>query len=99
MSDRRTDAERPDVLAELLEPLSAWVHVQPSSEDERAGRIILPAGVGTGRLQRSMVLATGDEVVDLVPGDIVLVLAARGLDLRDGSQLVEREAVVARIRP
>lgn len=95
-----------DVAAEALEPMGDWVHVQPSADDERAGRIILPATVGQGRLQRSMVLAVGDEVTDLAPGDIVMVLPVGGagtgtgsaLDLRDGSQLVRRSAVVARIR-
>ena len=86
-----------ELAAETVEPLGPWVHVQPSTDDERIGRIVLPASVGA-RLQRSMVLAAGDEVADLAPGDVVFVLGDKALDLRDGSRLVPREAIVARVR-
>jgi hypothetical protein len=38
------------------------------------------------------------EVSDLQPGDIVLVVSAKTVELRDGSKLVRRQHAVARIR-
>lgn len=84
--------------SETLEPLDDWLHVQPSIDEDRKGRIYLPANVENSRLTRSLVLATGEQVTDLVPGDPVLVLTAKTIDLRDGSKLVRREYVVARVQ-
>ena len=80
-----------------LEPLDDWVHVQPSADDEKKGRIYLPAGVGDHALQRSMVLAVGDEVVGVRAGDVVFILGNEAIDLRDGSRLVQRHHVVAKV--
>ena len=85
-------------LSETLEPLDDWVHLQPSLDEERKGRIYLPANLDGSRLTRCLVLATGDDVTDMHPGDLVLVLAGKAIDLRDGSQLAKREFVVARLR-
>ena len=82
----------------LVEPLDDWVLVQPSMEEEAIGRILLPATMTEGRLERSIVLAVGSEVSDLHPGDIVLVVSAKTVELRDGSKLVRRQHAVARIR-
>ena len=43
-------------------------------------------------------LAVGAEVSDLQPGDVVLVVSAKTVELRDGSKLVRRQHAVARIR-
>jgi co-chaperonin GroES (HSP10) len=82
----------------IVEPLDDWVLVQPSMEEEAIGRIVLPANMTEGRLERSIVLAVGAEVSDLQPGDIVLVVSAKTVELRDGSKLVRRQHAVARIR-
>lgn len=84
-------------LGERLEPVDDWLHLQPSIDEERKGRIYLPANVDGSRLVRAFVLAAGDNVTDLHPADVVLVLAAKSLELRDGTTLVRREHVVARM--
>ena len=43
----------------LVEPLDDWVLVQPTMEEEAVGRIVLPANMTEGRLERSIVLAIG----------------------------------------
>lgn len=91
----------PDLAAfgtsETLEPLDDWLHLQPSMDEEKKGRIYLPANVEGARLTRCVILAVGSEITDVRPGDVVLVLASKTIDLRDGSQLARREFVVARM--
>jgi hypothetical protein len=82
----------------IVEPLDDWVLVQPTMEEEAVGRIVLPASMTEGRLERSIVLGIGSEVTDLQPGDVVLVVSAKSVELRDGSKLVRRQHAVARIR-
>ncbi|MDX6631582.1 MAG: hypothetical protein QOH00_3828, partial [Gaiellales bacterium] len=82
----------------IVEPLDDWVLVQPTMEEEAVGRIVLPANMTEGRLERSIVLAVGSEVGDLQPGDVVLVVSAKTVELRDGSKLVRRQHAVARVR-
>ncbi|MDX6620535.1 MAG: hypothetical protein QOK36_2921 [Gaiellales bacterium] len=82
----------------IVEPLDDWVLVQPTMEEEAVGRIVLPANMTEGRLERSIVLAVGSEVTDLQPGDVVLIVSAKSVELRDGSKLVRRQHTVARIR-
>jgi hypothetical protein len=83
---------------EVLEPIDDWIHLQPSLDEERKGRIYLPVNVEGARLTRAIVLAAGDSVSDLRAGDVVLVLASKTIEMRDGSQLARREFVVARMR-
>ncbi len=82
---------------ERLEPLDDWIHLQPALDEERKGRIYLPANMEGSRLTRCLVMASGDSVTDLHPGDLVLVLASKTIDMRDGTQLTRREHVVARL--
>jgi hypothetical protein len=82
----------------LVEPLDDWVLVQPTQDEEAVGRIVLPASITEGRLERCIVLAAGAEVSDLHPGDVVLVVSAKTVELRDGSKLIRRQHVVARVR-
>ena len=84
-------------MGERLEPIDHWVHLQPSMDEERKGRIYLPVNVEGSRLVRAFVLATGDQVTDLQPADVVMALAAQSIELRDGTTLVQREHVVARM--
>lgn len=84
-------------LGERLEPVDDWIHLQPSIDEERKGRIYLPANVDGSRLIRAFVLAAGDQVVDLHPADVVMALAAKTIELRDGTMLVKREYIVARM--
>ena len=86
-----------DAPSEQLEPLDDWVHLQPSIDEDRKGRIYLPANVEGAQLLRCVALAVGSEVTDLHVGDLVLVLSGRTIDLRDGTKLVRREHVVARL--
>lgn len=83
--------------SERLEPVDDWLHLQPSMDEERKGRIYLPANVEGSRLVRAFVLAAGDQVTDLHPADVVMVLASKTIELRDGSSLARREHVVARM--
>ncbi len=92
-----TAGEMHSALGETIEPLDDWVHLQPSIDEDRKGRIYLPANVEGAQLLRCLVLALGDTVSDLHPGDAVLMLASKGIDLRDGSKLARREHVVARL--
>lgn len=85
-------------LDEGLEPLDDWLHLQPSLDEEQKGRIYLPANVDGARLLRCLVLEAGSQVTDLVPGDALLVLAAKTIDMRDGTKLARREHAVARLR-
>ena len=82
----------------MVEPLDDWVLVQPTMEEEAVGRIVLPASMTEGRLERSIVLAIGADVTDLRPGDVVLVISTKTVELRDGSKLVRRQHAVARVR-
>jgi hypothetical protein len=82
---------------EMLEPMDDWLHLQPSIDEERKGRIYLPANVDGARLTRCLVLASGDQVSDLTPGDVVLALSSKTIDLRDGTTLIRREYVIARM--
>jgi hypothetical protein len=82
---------------ERLEPLDDWLHLQPSLDEDRKGRIYLPASVENSQLRRGIVLAAGENVEGIAQGDVVLTLANKTIDLRDGTQLVRRDFVVARI--
>ena len=82
----------------LVEPLDDWILVQPTMEEEAVGRIVLPANMTEGRLERSIILAIGTDVSDLSRGDVVLVVSAKTVELRDGSKLVRRQHAVARLR-
>jgi hypothetical protein len=89
--------ELQDTPNELLEPLDDWVHLQPSIDEDRKGRIYLPANVEGTQLLRCVALAVGSKVDDIHVGDLVLALSGRTIDLRDGTKLVRREHVVARL--
>ena len=52
-------------------------------EEEAVGRIVLPANMTKSRLERSVVLAVGSEVTDLHPGDVVLVVSDKTVELRE----------------
>lgn len=91
------EQEHTAVFSETLEPLDDWLHLQPSLDEEKRGRIYLPANIEGSRLTRCLVLRTGDQVTDLQPGDAVLVLTAKVLELRDGTHLARREFVIARL--
>jgi hypothetical protein len=81
----------------VIEPLDDWLLLQPALEEESRGRLLLPSTVAQSRLERSIVLACGPAVTDLVPADVVLALAAHAIELRDGTKLVQRQHVVARV--
>ncbi|MCW2949444.1 MAG: hypothetical protein JWN41_457 [Thermoleophilia bacterium] len=83
--------------SERLEPLDDWLHLQPSLDEDRKGRIYLPVNVENSQLRRGIVLAAGDGVEGIAQGDVVLTLATKTIDLRDGTQLARRDYVVARI--
>ena len=84
--------------SDVVEPLDDWLHVQPSMDEDRKGRIYLPASVEGSRLLRCVVLAAGETVTALHAGDLVLVLGAKTIELRDGTHLARREFAVARLR-
>lgn len=87
----------PERLTPAIEPLDAWLLVQPSLEEESRGRLVLPATVAQSLLERCIVLSVGSSITDLHPADVVLILGQKAIELRDGSRLVEREHVVARL--
>jgi hypothetical protein len=80
-----------------IEPLDDWLHVRPSVEDEGTGKLIVPTTVQLNRLERVIVLASGSDVTDLSAGDLVLLLPGHAIELRDGTKIVQREFVVARV--
>jgi hypothetical protein len=71
--------------------------VQPALDEESRGRLLLPSTVSQSRLERGIVLACGPSVTDLAPADVVLSLSAQAIELRDGTKLVQRQHVVARV--
>ena len=80
-----------------IEPLDDWLLLQPALEEEMRGRLLLPSTIAQSRLERSIVLAVGPAVTDLGPADVVLSAAAHAVELRDGTKLVQRQHVVARV--
>jgi hypothetical protein len=81
-----------------LEPLDDWLLVETSVAEETVGRLVLPVEVASGRVERVVVLAVGNEVQDLHAGDLVLILPASAIELRDGTKLVQRSNAIARVR-
>ena len=82
---------------QTIEPLDDWLLVQPALDEETRGRLLLPSTVSQSRLERSIILACGPSVTDLAPADVVLAVAAQAIELRDGTKLVQRQHVVARV--
>jgi co-chaperonin GroES (HSP10) len=82
---------------QTIEPLDDWVLVQPAMDEESRGRLLLPATVSQSRLERTIVLACGPAVTDLAPADVVLALSSQAIELRDGTKLIQRQHVVARV--
>ena len=84
---------------ENVEPLDSWVHVRAGYDEERPTGLIV---VATDRRQptpeRMIVLGVGEEVRGVRPGDVVLVAPGPALGLRDGTKLVQRAQIVARLR-
>ena len=82
---------------QTIEPLDDWLLVQPAMDEESRGRLLLPSTVSQSRLERGIVLACGPAVTDLAPADVVLSVSSHAIELRDGTKLVQRQHVVARV--
>jgi co-chaperonin GroES (HSP10) len=85
----------------VIEPLDEWLTIEPATEEtETAAGLIIPAHARSETPVRAgIVLACGDEVQGIRPGDKVLVLREGAMEVKLGGQmklLVRRDAVVAR---
>jgi chaperonin GroES len=91
--------ERSSTPAVQVEPLDEWVTVAPSSDEhETRTGLIIPQSAEVS-VRAGVVLAVGDEVQGVVPGDKVLFPRAAGLEVRLGGEpllLVRRRDLVAR---
>ena len=82
-----------------VEPLDDWVTIAPTSDEhETRTGLIIPQSAEVP-VRSGVVLAVGDEVQAVVPGDKVLFPRAAGLEVRLGGEpvlLVRRRDLVAR---
>jgi co-chaperonin GroES (HSP10) len=94
--DRLGHAERPSM---QIDPLDDHLTVEPTSDEHetRAG-LIIPSSAEVP-VRSGVVLAVGDDVHGVVPGDKVLFPRAAGLEVRLGGEpvlIVRRGDLVAR---
>ena len=83
-----------------LEPLDDHVVIQPSDDDHetRAG-LIIPASAESA-VHAGVVVAVGDDVTGVAPGDKVVYPRAAAIDVRLGGDpvvIVRRRDIVARV--
>ncbi len=82
-----------------VEPLDEWVTITPSAEDhETRTGLIIPSSADSA-VRSGVILACGDDVSGVVPGDKVLYARANALEVRLSGEpvlLVRRRDVVAR---
>jgi co-chaperonin GroES (HSP10) len=94
---RMERAQPPDA---QIEPLDDWLTISPASDEHetRAG-LIIPSS-GEVPVKAGIVLACGDEVQGVAPGDKVLFPRGAALEVRLGGEpvwIVRRRDLVARI--
>ena len=91
--------ERASSSSAHVEPLDEWLTIAPSSEEhETKAGLIIPQSTEVA-VRSGVVLAAGDEVHGVVPGDKVLFPRAAALEVRVGGEpilIVRRRDVVAR---
>ena len=85
----------------MIEPLDDWLTIEPATEEtETPAGLIIPAHAKSETPVRAgIVLACGDEVQGVAPGDKILVLREGTTEVKLGGQtkfLCRRDAVVAR---
>ena len=94
---RMERASTPEV---QIEPLDDWVTVSPvSDEHETRTGLIIPSA-GEVPVKSGIVLAVGDEVQGVSPGDKVLFPRTAAMEVRLGGEpvlIVRRRDVVARV--
>ncbi len=94
--DRLSRAERPTT---RIEPLDDHLVVEPSDEDhETRTGLIIPASSEIS-VRSGIVVAVGDDVSSVVPGDKVLFPRAAGIEMRLAGEpilLVRRRDLIAR---
>jgi len=95
--DRLDRAARPSA---HVEPLDDWLTVEPTSDEvETRGGLIIPSSAEVP-VRSGVVLAVGDDVQAVTPGDKVLFPRAACLEVRLGGEpvlIVRRRDVVARL--
>jgi chaperonin GroES len=83
-----------------VEPLDNFVLIEPvDDETETSGGLIIPASADSSCLS-GVVVAIGDEVLGISPGDKVLYPRGAGYELNPGGEpkrLVDRRELIARI--
>jgi len=94
---RMERAQPPDA---QIEPLDDWLTIAPASDEHetRAG-LIIPSS-GEVPVKAGIVLACGDEVQGVTPGDKVLFPRGAALEVRLGGEpvwIVRRRDLVARV--
>lgn len=82
-----------------VEPLDEWLTIAPTSEEhETRSGLIIPSS-GEVPVRSGVVLACGEEVSGVVPGDKVLFPRAASMEVRLGGEpvlIVRRRDLVAR---
>jgi chaperonin GroES len=83
-----------------IEPLDSFMLVEPvEDETETKAGLIIPASAESSCVS-GIVVATGDEVSGVVPGDKVLYPRGAGFEIRAGGQpkrLISRHDVIAKL--
>jgi co-chaperonin GroES (HSP10) len=94
---RMERASAPDV---QIEPLDDWLTVSPASDEHETRTGLIIPSAGEVPVISGIVLAIGDEVQGVAPGDKVLFPRAAGMEVRLGGEpvlIVRRRDVVARV--
>ena len=82
---RMERASAPDV---QIEPLDDWLTVSPASDEHETRTGLIIPSAGEVPVKSGIVLAIGDEVQGVSPGDKVLFPRAAGMDVRLGGEPV-----------
>ena len=92
--------ERSEPFAGRIEPLDEFVLIEPiEDETETTAGLIIPASAESS-CQSGVVMAVGDDVHGVTPGDKVLFPRGAGYELRlsgEPKRLVDRRELIARI--
>jgi co-chaperonin GroES (HSP10) len=83
-----------------IEPLDQYVLIEPSDDEtETRGGLIIPASADSSCLS-GVVVAVGEDVHGVAPGDKVLYPRAAGFELNPSGEpmrLIDRRELIARI--
>ncbi len=91
--------ERAQTPSVQVEPLDDWLTISPASDEhETRGGLIIPSSAEVP-VRSGIVLACGDEIQGVAPGDKVLFPRGAAMEVRLGGEpvlIVRRRDIVAR---